>query len=90
MELYERIGKRIRGHRRSKGILQEGLAESAGLSRGSISNIEAGRQKLYIHHLVAIAKALQLDPAELLAPAPEGTPHEILEAVRRGKPEKSD
>lgn len=64
--LYRAIGARIRARRRELRLSQDRLAEASGLSRGSISNVEAGRQQLYIHHLVAIADILEEDPRAFL------------------------
>lgn len=92
-EVYKRIGARIRRRRRFLELPQEDLAEKAGLSRGSISNIEAGRQQLYVHHLVAIATALGQEPADLLAPADpptESTAQRLLDAAREGTTARSD
>lgn len=92
-EVYKRIGARIRRRRRVLRLLQEDLAQKAGLSRGSVSNIEAGRQQLYVHHLVAIATALGQDPADLLAPAETAsadTAQRLLEAAREGTTARSD
>ena len=37
------------------------------MSRASLANIEAGRQQVLAHHLIALASALQLEsPAQLL------------------------
>jgi transcriptional regulator with XRE-family HTH domain len=91
--IYGRIGSRIRRRRRNLKILQDDLAQQTGLSRGSISNIEAGRQQLYVHHLVAIADALQQEPADFLVAAPVSdtpTAQRLLEAARRGTTARSD
>lgn len=45
------------------------LARAVGISRASLANIERGEQRVYIHHLVAIAAALDLDVTDLL-PSP--------------------
>lgn len=49
---------------------QETLAAMCQLSRTSMSNIEAGRQRVPIHKLYAIGLALQFDPRQFL-PEPE-------------------
>lgn len=64
--LYKEIGKRIRETRELKNINQEELANSIGLSRTSITNIEKGRQKLLVHTLINIAKELSIDVETLL------------------------
>lgn len=56
--LYREIGRRIQCERKELGFNQIELAQEIGLTRTSIANIEAGRQRLPIHVLYAIAEAL--------------------------------
>lgn len=56
-QFYKRLGTRIRELRGNK-MSQEELAEHVHLKRTSIVNIEAGEQKLLVHNLIGIAKAL--------------------------------
>ncbi len=63
---YSALGKRIRDHRRSLDLTQEQLATSVGLSRTSITNIEMGKQPVYAHVLLKIARNLRTSVAELL------------------------
>lgn len=65
-QFYLDIGKRIRDIRNSKNVSQEELADSVNLKRTSITNIEKGRQKLLIHSLWDIAKALNVNITSLL------------------------
>lgn len=46
------------------------------ISRGTLANIEAGRQRIFIHQLYALAAALDLKPGDLLptAVAASGAP----------------
>ena len=63
---YKSLGARIREIR---GVLsQDQLAKAVKLTRTSIVNIEAGRQKLLLHNLFKIAEALGVRPTELLLP----------------------
>lgn len=74
--LYRSIGGVIRAKRRQRDWSQEVLAEKLKISRGTLANIESGRQRVLVHQLYAIAAALELKPADLLpAPGPvTGTP----------------
>ena len=45
---------------------QEHLASTLGISRGSLANIETGRQSILVHQLYNFAAALQLSPSDLL------------------------
>lgn len=65
--LYREIGWRIRKERDELGFSQADLAQEIGLTRTSIVNIEAGRQRLPIHMLYAVAHALGV-PATCLLP----------------------
>jgi transcriptional regulator with XRE-family HTH domain len=62
---YEDFGARVRaarGHRLS----QTQLARKVGLSRGSIANIETGRQHVPLHMILVLARELAVDPTSLL------------------------
>jgi transcriptional regulator with XRE-family HTH domain len=64
--LYAEIGTRVRRVRVGQKITQDVLAERVGLTRTSITNVEAGRQKVQVHTLVEIAEALGVGVGELL------------------------
>ena len=64
--LYVGVGRRIRDRRTTQGLSQEELAQASELSRASISNIEAGRQQVYLHHLVSIASSLRCKLQDLV------------------------
>lgn len=68
--LNKEVGKRVRRERlRAKGKpTQEGLAESIGVSRTTIVNIESGRQITTLANLIGIAMALRIPAARLLPP----------------------
>lgn len=67
--IYRSIGSAIRAKRRQLDWSQEKLASMLMMSRGTLANIEAGRQRVFIHQLYAFAAALDLKPGDLL-PAP--------------------
>ena len=60
------IGRRVRVARARAKLTQELLARKAGLTRGSITNIESGAQAPPPYRLVRLASALQVEPADLL------------------------
>jgi Zn-dependent peptidase ImmA (M78 family)/transcriptional regulator with XRE-family HTH domain len=62
--------KRLRG---AKGISQDRVAETAGLSRSAYRNIESGKSQPRVRNLEAIAGALQVSVRELLEPVAELT-----------------
>jgi len=66
-QIYKNLGNRIRSLRKSLGWTQDRLAKAVGISRASLANIEAGRQQVLVHHIFAVAEALNLEsPAQLL------------------------
>ncbi len=76
--VYEAIGSAVATARRARGISQDDLAAALGLSRGSVSNIEAGRQKMLVHTLMRAAQHLGVPVARFIPDANTG---------RRAEPE---
>ena len=64
--IYRDIGSKVRQARSEKGTTQGELASRANLTRTSISNIEAGRQRVTLYALLRMAEALDVAPATLL------------------------
>jgi transcriptional regulator with XRE-family HTH domain len=71
---YRRVGENIRGARLKLHKSQDELAMSVGMQRASISNIEKGRQRMLIHTLAEIARALETEPSNLLPAKLEPAP----------------
>lgn len=67
-EIYVSLGQRIRSARESANLRQDELADRVHMTRTSITNIERGNQRIQIHTLFALAKALDVTPQELLPP----------------------
>ena len=81
LEFYRQLGDRIRKARDSVSMTQDGLASKVSLSRTSIANIEAGRQKVFLHILLDVASALRTELDSLLPKADEGkatTPQAVV------------
>ena len=57
---YKSIGKRIRHHRKRRGLTQEQLGLSINTSGAYISNIERGVKKPSLDNLAAIAETLDI------------------------------
>ena len=66
-EVLRRLGERVRGLRRTRGLTQEALARSLGLSVAYVSLIERGGRNPPVTTVVAIARALGVSPREMLA-----------------------
>jgi transcriptional regulator with XRE-family HTH domain len=62
-----KFGNRVKEIRISKNISQENLAYAAGIEYWQISRIERGIINTSLSHILAIAKALDVEPAELFA-----------------------
>ena len=74
-EIYRGVGRKIRQTRENQRLSQDSLAQRLGISRTSMVNIEAGRQRAPLHVLWQIAELLETKlillipgPEELLAP----------------------
>ena len=66
VHLYKEIGLRVRQARIAANMTQSGLAAAIRLNRTSITNIERGRQKLLVHTLIEIGRALRVPTEALL------------------------
>jgi len=82
--LARRIGVRIRALRQEAKVTQERLAWDCDLDKGYLSQVEAGKRVPSVPVLVAIARRLRLEPADLLC-FPGSRPRlRLLEAARKG------
>ena len=82
-DIYEEVGRNIRRYRDGARRTQEQVAAAIGMSRASLANIEVGRQKVRLHHLYAIAEALDLASPALLLPPAASAPSRVAEAAVR-------
>jgi transcriptional regulator with XRE-family HTH domain len=62
----EKLAERIKALRKQRGIIQPRLARRAGLSEGYIARLETCRHDPKLSTLIALARALRVDVAELL------------------------
>jgi len=65
-QLYQAIGEQIRTARTRSKVTQTDLGKRIGLTRSSIANIEAGRQRVMLHWIFQIAEELETSPLELI------------------------
>jgi DNA-binding XRE family transcriptional regulator len=64
---YLTVGQNVKTCRKQNdNMSQQALAEIVGLTRTSLTNIEKGRQRVQLHTLVKIARALKTDVDSLL------------------------
>lgn len=73
---YASIGRNVRSARVAAAVSQENLAQRVGLTRSSIANLEAGRQRVALHLFFLIADALNKDACELI-PSERSRPHSL-------------
>lgn len=70
--LYKAFGSAVSTRRKALGLTQAELAGKVKMSRASVANIESGRQNILLHHVYALAAALDFTKvAELLPPMPQ-------------------
>lgn len=92
--IYKAFGAQVRERRDTLRMTQLQLSARIGLTRGSVANIEAGRQAVLLHQFLDIAAALQVTPGQLLPAQGETPPTEetsdmpetvrnALEAIRK-------
>jgi DNA-binding XRE family transcriptional regulator len=62
---YVLFGEAVRKARDHLGLTQQQIADALGLTRTSITNIEAGRQRVLLGDIFAFAKALNCSPRSL-------------------------
>lgn len=69
-EIYRLLGARIAMRRSELNLSQAGLALRVNMSRASVANVEAGRQRLPLHQVYRFLQALRLNNISALLPAP--------------------
>jgi transcriptional regulator with XRE-family HTH domain len=60
------FGKRLRALRAARGISQEALADLSGIDRAYVGSIERGQRNVSILNIYRLARALEVEPLELL------------------------
>ena len=60
------IGEKLKEARTRRLLTQEELAEKAGISAATVVNIERNNQEPHFRTIRKLAKALDVDPTELL------------------------
>lgn len=66
---YKAMGQRVRNLRRAAGLTQTELAKQVGISASFLGHIERGTRVLSVETLMALCKALDATPNELLGMA---------------------
>jgi transcriptional regulator with XRE-family HTH domain len=86
-QIYATLGRTVRTLREGLRVTQAELAAKVGLSRASIANIEGGRQAVLLHQFLALAKALAVQPMDLIPSDPPVShrpelPEEVMKFVQ--------
>ncbi|MCP2245745.1 helix-turn-helix domain-containing protein [Lentzea aerocolonigenes] len=87
-QLYETIGSNIRNARMRAGVTQADLGKRLQLTRSSIANIEAGRQRVMIHWIMQIADEFKV-PLETLLEQPDEMIESRVSAELVGQPDST-
>jgi transcriptional regulator with XRE-family HTH domain len=66
IQLYRRVGKKIREVRESKNLSQQALADMCNFEKSNMSRIEAGKNNLTLKTLEKIAIGLGVKIKDLL------------------------
>lgn len=65
-KFYQTIGDEITLRRKKVGISQEDLAWMLSISRVSIVNIEAGKQRSPLHFIISLCTVLKIELSEII------------------------
>lgn len=84
--LYAEFGGLVKAARRSAGLTQAELASAIGLTRTSVANLEAGRQRAFLETAYRIAGAVNCAPCELLPDPSALTAESVLPAAVKAQP----
>ena len=79
--LYIALGQLVRAARGRADLTQDKLSDMVGLTRTSVANIERGGQKIQVHTLYALARALEVSPEDLLPSSSAETRQDIEERL---------
>lgn len=71
MSLRNRVALNIQDLRRARGLSQEELALRAEVNRGYLGKLENSKYAASLDMIERIARALEVDPSELLSPRDE-------------------
>lgn len=83
MDIRSQVGRQIRALREEAGLSQDALASAAGLSRVFVGSIERGEHAATVDTLGKLARALAVEPHELLSAARVGAGLRPERSMRR-------
>ena len=65
-KFYDFIGQKIREFRQKNNLTQENFGKMVGFTKGTVTNIERGKQRIFIDQLFNWAQLLGLETGDLL------------------------
>jgi transcriptional regulator with XRE-family HTH domain len=68
MDMRALVGRNVAHWRKTKGLTQEDLSERSGFGQNYISSLERGRRNPTIITLFELARALDVNPVDLITP----------------------
>lgn len=88
MKLRAVLGLNVQRLRRERKLSQEQLSFDSGRTRAYISSVEAGRRNATLDTLETLAKALQVEPQELITAG--ATERRAGRSNKRSAPDTTD
>lgn len=85
---YKLLGLKIRKARLAANLTQHQLASAIGLTRTSVTNIEKGRQPVYLHVTARLAQTLRVTVGDLLPESATLDPNIEAKLVGYPSPQK--
>lgn len=87
-EFYKELSERIKDCRLRKNISLTHMANYLGLAKSTVSNIETGRHRPSIHHLVTMAKVMNVEIFDLIPSQKDPIPSPSSKIKRAVKEKK--
>ena len=82
LHFYKLVGAKVRSARIEAGLSQATLAGQVGLTRSSVANLEAARQRTSLYHFVLISRALGAEVSELLPDEPGTYDSQLMSSLQ--------
>lgn len=76
--IYRSFGRAVAERRKFLGKTQMQIAKAVGLSRASLANIERGSQKVFLHQVLALTEALELESSHEIVPSRALPPRQMV------------
>ena len=64
--LKQQVGVRLKHYRTEASMTQEDLAQSTGIERTTVTNIEGGKQSMSIEQLIMFCELFNITPDDML------------------------